>query len=555
MPSINDLLVDEAIRHQVQLAQYSNAVVRKIIAVLNRSDVRLYAALTAALERLDPASFTVERLESLLGSVRAINGQAYSQAGLDLRSELRDFVSYEVPYQQAVIQAATPVQLHTASVSAEQVYAAALARPFQGVILSGVLADMEAKKAKLIRQAVAQGFVEGSTTDQIVRQIRGTRARGYADGITEITRRDAEAVARTALHHMAGFVQDRVTEANADIIKAVQWLSTLDLRTSPICRVRDGKLYGPVSHKPIGHELPWLGGPGRAHWRCRSGQTYVLKSNKELGINLPEVEFKSTRASMDGQVPDGVTYADWIKRQGASRQDEVLGPIRGKLLRDGKLGLEDLYSQNGRYLDLAELRENDAAAFRRAGIDGVTFRQPAGDFGIYDAAYPMRAADVSTPARAAAVKLENQIRRDSRETGAFIAADGTVVVQKTGLPDRVSFTAKELAGTQGTLFTHNHPGNGSFSRVDVMSALASELAELRVAGPSLRYSLQPGDSWPSRIELDSAIREAQGYAQRAVSRMIAAGDLDPRYAQAEAEHQVWVAVARKLGLKYVREKS
>jgi hypothetical protein len=39
MPGVNDLLVDEAIRHQVTLAKYSNDVVRQMIAVLNRSPI------------------------------------------------------------------------------------------------------------------------------------------------------------------------------------------------------------------------------------------------------------------------------------------------------------------------------------------------------------------------------------------------------------------------------------------------------------------------------------------------------------------------------------
>lgn len=369
MPSVNDLLLDESIRHSVDLAKYQNGVVRRLMAVLNRADSNLFADLMAALERMDPASFTVERLESMLGSVRAINAQAYAQVGLELRRELREFVDYETSYQRQMLEAALPVQVSVAAVSAEVVYAGALARPFQGALLQGFLSDMEAKKAKLIRQAVTQGFVEGKTTDQIIRQVRGTRAKGYSDGIIEITRRDAEAVVRTAMGHMAGFVQDRTTEANVDIINAVQWSATLDLRTSEICRPRDKKPYDPATHKPIGHSFPWGAGPGRAHWRCRSSQVYVLKSNEELGIDAPDIVTRSgERASMDGAVPRETSYADWLTKQSRSRQVEVLGETRAKLLRDGKLPLERMYSQSGQYLDLSEIRERDAAAFRRAGL-------------------------------------------------------------------------------------------------------------------------------------------------------------------------------------------
>lgn len=369
MISVNDLLLEQSISHQIDLAHYSNATVAKMVAALNRSDARLFADLVMALQDLDAGSFTVERLESLLGSVRALNAVAYAEVGKELRQELLDFVQYEASYQAQAMASVLPVQVHVASVSAESVYAAAMARPFQGVLLNGVLGDIEASRAKKIRTAIAQGFTEGKTQDQIIRELRGTRAKGYADGLMEAPRREVATITRTAMGHMAGFVQDRFGDANGDIIKAINWSATIDLHTSPICRARDGKLYEPGSHKPIGHKLPWLGGPGRAHWCCRSAQTFVTKSFAELGIEgIPEFGIGSTRASMDGQVPKDTTYADWIMRQSAGRQDQVLGTTRAKLLRDGDLKMADLYDNKGIYLSLAQLRERDAAAFKRAGL-------------------------------------------------------------------------------------------------------------------------------------------------------------------------------------------
>ena len=166
---------------------------------------------------------------------------------------------------------------------------AALARPFQGVLLKNVWSDLDVQKFKKVRQSIAQGYVEGKTTEQIIRELRGTRAKGYEDGIIQRDRRDVKAVVRTALGHIAGVAQDNVMEANTDLLKALQWSATLDLRTSAPRRIRDRLLYTPGDHKPIGHKVPWLAGPGRLHWRCRSGQVPVLKSHKELGIDIPEI--------------------------------------------------------------------------------------------------------------------------------------------------------------------------------------------------------------------------------------------------------------------------
>lgn len=369
VPSVNQILADKTIGHAVDFQQYSNQVVRRIMAVLNRSDDRLYAELVQALASIDPSSFTVERLESMLYSVRSVNAQAFAAAAKELTEQLRDFTAYEAAYQAQTLVSVLPVQVSVAAVSADVVFAAALARPFQGVLLKGVLADIEESKAKKIRQAIAQGFTESKTTDQIIRELRGTKAKGYADGFLEGSRRDIEAITRTALGHMAGFTQDRFIEANTDLISAVVWCSTIDLKTSPICRIRDGLKYTPETHKPIGHSVPWGQGPGRAHWNCRSHQTTVLKSYKELGIDISEVVVDGkTRASMDGQLPSDTTYNEWIKKQSAARQDEVLGSSRGKLLRDGKMNPADMYSSKGVFLTLEQLRARDAVAFSKAGL-------------------------------------------------------------------------------------------------------------------------------------------------------------------------------------------
>lgn len=369
MESVNDLLAGEALRHAVALQKYGNSLVHRMIAVLNRADSRIFSELAERLERMSPATFSIERLESMLTSVRSLNTQAYAEVDRQLTTELRDFVAYEASYQAQMLIAHVPLQVSVAAVSAEQVYAAAVARPFQGTLLREVWRELGDKKMRTVRQVIAQGFVESKATDQIIRELRGMRAKGYADALIEVTRRDAEAVTRTALGHMAGFVQDRTAEANKDIVKAIKWSATLDLRTSPPCRLRDGKLYEPATHKPVGHTYPWLAGPGRLHWRCRSAQVLVLKSYKELGVEIPEVVVVGKqRATMDGQVPAEQSYAEWLKKQSAARQDEVLGQTRARLLRDGSLPMERLYSQKGELLTINQLKERDASAFQRAGL-------------------------------------------------------------------------------------------------------------------------------------------------------------------------------------------
>jgi len=368
--SANDWLADEAVARSIDLTRYSNWLAYRLLAILNRADVRLAAELQAVLDGVDPSNWSVERLEQLLGSVRVLNAQVYAQLMGELSNEMRGVAETEVRFQTTTLTQPLPTEIAARfnAVAIEQVHAAALARPFQGRLLREWAASLEESRMARIRDTVRMGFVEGKTISQIVREVRGTKAQNYQDGIIEVDRRHAESVVRTAVSHTAGFARDQVLAANADLVKGVVWRSTLDGRTSQMCRIRDGLKYTLETHKPIGHKIPWLAGPGRLHWNCRSTSSPVLKSWQELGGADVADWTPSQRASMDGAVPADMTYAEWFKKQSAARQDEILGPVRGKLYRTGDLELGDFSNNKGQLLTLDQLRQREPKAFRDAGV-------------------------------------------------------------------------------------------------------------------------------------------------------------------------------------------
>ena len=355
MPSVNELLLHAAVDHSIDLTHYGNGVLRRIIALLNRTDADLFRHLTAAMERMPSDSFTVQRLDALLADVRTINGAAYKAVQQGLEADLKDLVDYEAGYQLQLFQSTLPVQVEVAAVATDAVYSAAMSRPFQGRILAEWAQSIEADRMVRIRDAVRIGFVEGETIDQMVSRIRGTKARGYDDGLIAIDRRNCESVVRTAVNHTANFTGQRFYDANISIIKGLVWVSTLDGRTSAVCRARDGEVF------------PLNSGPRPpAHWNCRSRMGPVTRSWRELGINMDEVPLGS-RASMDGQVPAGTTYQKWLEGQSAARQDEILGPSRGKLFRAGET-VDRFVNRQGRELTLDAMRARDAELFKRAGL-------------------------------------------------------------------------------------------------------------------------------------------------------------------------------------------
>jgi SPP1 gp7 family putative phage head morphogenesis protein len=264
-----------------------------------------------------------------------------------LEQQLRELALYEAGWVVSTIIRSLPVKLDLLSVAPVQLWAAVTERPFEGRHLRQWFKDYSVSQRQRLDAAIRMSVVEGETVDQAIRRIRGTQRAGYSDGIIMgINRRGAEALARTAINHVVTTARNQTLLDNSEVVQALLWRSTLDGRTSEICISRDGKVY------------PLDSGPRPpAHPNCRSCVVPVLKSWKQLGIDLAEAP-EGTRASMNGQVPESETYATWLKRQPASFQDDVLGKTRAGLFRSGKLTVDKFVNEaTGRVYTLDELRQ------------------------------------------------------------------------------------------------------------------------------------------------------------------------------------------------------
>ncbi|MYN42728.1 hypothetical protein GTP55_25625 [Duganella sp. FT109W] len=348
-----DPLLDQAIRHQVNMTQYGNFVLAKMIRILNLSDADLMAQLNEALADVDADSFKVQRLDKLLASVREVNTQAYAALYGGMTDELQAYVEYEGQFQYDLYRSVVPATFSIASVVPEQVYAAAMAQPMQGRLLKEWASNLGANRLQRIKDTIAVGYTQGKTTADIVREIRGTKALNYADGLLDTSRRQVDAVVRTALSHTAQITRTRFVKENEDILGDEMWVSTLDGKTSPECRARDHLLYTKVDHKPVGHSVPWRSGPGRLHWCCRSTSIALLKGQKSL---------YGSRAAAGGPVDANLSYADWLKQQSPEVQDQVLGKTRGDKYRAGGKDETMFTNDKGRMLTLKQMAEREGRA-------------------------------------------------------------------------------------------------------------------------------------------------------------------------------------------------
>lgn len=313
------------VRHAIYIERYKRRVARQIIELIDGLSQDLFrTVIQSDLDRM-----TRRELDRLLAQINRMVATGYEPVVANLEEALKEFAVYEAQWQggqigRFVADLAIP--------SDADLWAAMYARPFQGKLLRDWLKDLPANTAARVRQTIRQGYVDGVGPLEIARQIRGTRGR---QGIMDISKRGAETMARTAVAHTATAAREKTYQANPEI-NGEQWVSVLDGRTTAICRGRDGTIYevGKGPRPP-------------AHPNCRSTMIPVTSGNRSALNTRP-------------------TYNDWLKQQPESVQDDILGPTRGKLFREGGYTVDRFIDKSGQEYTLDQLRAKDREAFDEA---------------------------------------------------------------------------------------------------------------------------------------------------------------------------------------------
>jgi len=359
---LNLKLLDATIRNQVYLEQLKAGQVGRFTKFLKSVNDDLKRRLTQD----DLTEYSRTRFNRLLSSVNKNLDDAFKGFQQQLELDLVDVGEYEAQFEARSLEnAINEAGFESVIPSTNQVKAAIFSQPLSvrgadgGKLLKPFVADWsKADKARVIG-TIRQGYFEGQTNFQILKNLQGTKARNYQDGVLGVVGRNGEAIIRTSVQHVASVSRFETWEQNKSVVKGYEWRSTLDSRTSTICRTLDGETY------QIGH-----GPKPPAHIRCRS--TTIASLDKKYDF----LDEGRTRYAKGGNVDANQDYYDWLKDQTEEFQDDVLGPVRGKLFRDGGLGAErfrDLQlDKRFRPITLDEMRKKEPDAFKLAfGGDGT----------------------------------------------------------------------------------------------------------------------------------------------------------------------------------------
>ena len=349
--TINERFMDFQVAQQIRWIRMQNREVAKALAVLRRVDKQLGSALRAA---DDGTPYTQARLQALRAQVESMITAIHAQIVPEINKAVTEAAQAAADIEESLFRRNLPAGLDITTPNPGVVQKAATLKPFNGEILSAWTEGVKQSDLNRTWRAIQDGIVMGETTPALISRLNGS--------VREVSKRGMEALVRTSINHATNQGRQALWEQNADIVGSIKWVATLDGRTSPICRHRDGKV-GPVSPAQVDWQVPMgyaqlepaFARPP-AHPNCRSTTVAVTKSWKELGFDVDELP-PGTRASMDGQVPADLTYYEWLRRQSDDVQRDILGPSRFDLWKSGKVTPDKFMNDKGKYLTVTDLRK------------------------------------------------------------------------------------------------------------------------------------------------------------------------------------------------------
>lgn len=349
-------LIDYQIRNQVYLERLKAGEIK----ILEKAMIRQGQELRRILSSVDITDFSRARAEALINEVARILGDIHSPARKELITDMEQIGIYQAGFEVAALDAVSngitfTIPSDTQVIQAVRLNPLSIKGASGGKLLDTFLEDFSASDINMMTGAIRQGFFEGKTTQQIIQSLIGTKANKYKDGLLDISRRNAETITRTSVQHAAMQGSMMAMMENEDVLKGYRWISTLDSRTSSVCRSLDGVVFrfgkGPVPP---------------AHANCRSRIT------PELDDDLKWLDEGSTRSSKDGYVSADLSYYEWLKTQPQDFIVDALGKSRAALFTKGGIDAKEFarlnLGRNFEPLTLAEMRDKDPLAFIKAGI-------------------------------------------------------------------------------------------------------------------------------------------------------------------------------------------
>lgn len=201
-------------------------------------------------------------------------------------------------------------------------------------------------------------FIDSANSDAAVVNVDNASLNLVADSGSFISKKDESISSENPPNGVLSDIQLDSYVRNGDLPEGIE----VDYVESVTVRDFSGHVYN------LETESGYYVANGIITHNCRTTQVPVLKD--EYRRDIPGSVRPAVGPDGAEQVSSNTTYGDWLARQPASFQKEVLGPTRYKLFSKGELTLDRFVDgETGRQYTLNQLKELEPHAFELAGLD------------------------------------------------------------------------------------------------------------------------------------------------------------------------------------------
>jgi len=362
-------IFDSVLKDQTYLDQYGIGLNRQIQKLLKK----VQDEITGVIAKNDPTSplltkWKQARLKKLDDEISVLLEDSYKNINLLTKTELVKMGKLQVKRTANSFNKAVGVNIFDVALDKNTIKSIVNNTMIDGKVIGDWWKGQRDKLGDRISQAMAKstqalqiGMVQGETVGGLITRIRGT---ALTPGVMSLAKREATALVRTSVMQVANGARQELYKENADVLEGVEFVATLDNRTTPLCRSIDGLRYD-MEYNPNGHSRSWPGSPP-LHWQCRTTLCPIpLSYSKLAGANSPLTNKQireldkmppGVRSTLNGDIPTNMTYGSWLKTLPAAEQKDILGAGRYKLYSENKLDMADLVNNSGKPLTLEQLR-------------------------------------------------------------------------------------------------------------------------------------------------------------------------------------------------------
>jgi SPP1 gp7 family putative phage head morphogenesis protein len=372
--SIQQKIADQIIGMSVDLSRVDAATRSKVRSLLARlqSDI---ITLTKEIDFTEPtrSDYQKARLIKLLEQAQATIKSGYKEINKVVVEDIKSMSTLTSKTVIDKVNYAIGAPLMTTALNENL-----LLKLVDDTLISGAKsADWWAMQSNALqfkfKREMSDAMVRGETLGQITQRIRGkyVPATGkFVGGIMQATTRDAESLIRTSMMTVMNEAKLATYAANDDILDGIEWISTLDGRTTQICAGLDGLVWD-FNYQPVGHSHAWPG--PTAHWACRSTQGPKIKPYGDMPEDKQKIFSESTRVQGKDfggkRVAGDMNYDQWLKGQSIEVQKDILGESKWALWKDNKLTMRDLIDTSNRPLTVTELQARYASDFMKSNAN------------------------------------------------------------------------------------------------------------------------------------------------------------------------------------------